>query len=207
MSSSPTKPDLKIPIPPPQLHVRSGNVQPEGPITPTHTNFISPVATPNGSPSKKQLPPGATDLPNIFENAMKLMPTAGNPTKSTLQQLSPTSPTKGRAPLLEDQGNDFRASVLQDRNGLLGSSPSKGGKENTPPSSRFGRDNAQVNPAAASRQDIYKPRDQIESGTKSIPRGITPDALEKLSKPAVKRLANVTQLCEHLSNAGVGAFH
>jgi len=190
------KPDLRTPIPPPQLHIRPGNIQPESPMTPTHTNFISPVATPQGSPSKRHLPPGAADLPDIFENAMRLAPTAGNPTKATLQQFSPTSPTKGRAPLTEDHSHDLRSSVFQDKTATFGSSPSKAGKENAPPSSKLGRDNLYANSAAASRQGVYKPREQFDSITKSIPRGITPEALEKLSKPSVKRLANVTQLCE-----------
>jgi len=127
---------------------------------------------------------------------MRLAPTAGNPTKATLQQFSPTSPAKGRAPLTEDYSQDLRSSVFQDKTALLGSSPSKGGKENAPPSSKLGRDNLYTNSAAASRQGVYKPREQFDSITKSIPRGITPEALEKLSKPSVKRLANVTQLCE-----------
>lgn len=198
-SRSPMKPDLRIPVPPPQLHVRSGNIQSEGPLTPTHAGFISPTATPQGSPSKKQLPPGATELPDIFENAMRLVPTAGNPSKATLQHFSrssPTSPNKSRAPLAEDTVNDLRASVLHEkRPGLTGTSPSKSGKENSEPNSKFARENLYTNPAAQSRQDIYRPKEQFDSATKSIPRGLPADALEKLAKPSVKRLANVTQLC------------
>jgi len=186
-TSSPTKPGLRIPIPPPQAHTR----QTESPLTPTHANFISPAATPQGSPSKKQVPPGATDLPDIFEHAMRLVPTAGNPTKSTLQQFAPTSPTKGRTTFGDDNTGDLRSSVFQDRAGL---SPSKLGKENAPPTFKAGQ-TFYTNPAVTSRQDVYKPREQFDSVTKSIPRGITPEALEKLSKPSVKRLANVTQLC------------
>ena len=88
--ASPGKPDLKMPLPPPLLHTRSGNELYDRPNTPKQNGFTSPLQTPQGSPSKKHLPPGANDLPNVFDNAMKLgvmSPTkkqAGSPSKQVL---------------------------------------------------------------------------------------------------------------------------
>lgn len=175
-----------MPMPPPLVHTRS-----DRPSTPTQAGFVSPTATPQGSPSKKHLPTGAHDLPDVFENAMKLAPTAGNPNKATLQSFKDGShsPTKDRLPLTGDKSNDFRASVIQSKPAGPGS-PTKVGKENTPPQSHHGS-------AAASRQEIYKPRDQ--SPAKPVQRGLTPEMLEKLQKPSVRRLANVTQLCTSIN--------
>lgn len=44
----------------------------------------------------------------------------------------------------------------------------------------------------AARAEIYKGKEQESA---KVPRGLTPDVLEKLQKPSVRRLANVTQLC------------
>src|SRR4051812_13198004 len=38
------------------------------PVTPTGNNFTTPSSTPQGSPSKKTVPPGAHDLPVAFDN-------------------------------------------------------------------------------------------------------------------------------------------
>jgi len=186
-SASPNKGDFKLPMPPPLVHTRIAHD--ERPSTPQQTGFVSPTHTPAGSPSKKKAPPGAHDLPDVFENALRLEPTAGNPTKSTLQNFkdAPGSPIKERLPLTADKSNDFRASVIQDKRFAPGS-PTKVGKENTPPTSQ-----AHYNSAAASRAEIYKSKEQ--GSVKAVPRGLTPDVLEKLQKPSVRRLANVTQLC------------
>jgi cell cycle protein kinase DBF2 len=187
MATSPSKSALKMPMPPALAHTRS-----DRPSTPTQERgFVSPTATPAGSPSKKQAPPGALDLPDVFDNAMRLAPTAGNASKATLQSFrdGPHSPTKDRG----DKSADFRASVVQNKPLMAPASPTKG-KENTPPAQ------ATHNAAAASRQEIYKPREQ--SPSKTAPRGLTPETLEKLQKPSVRRLANVTQLCMLIQTSG-----
>lgn len=188
----------KLPLSPSLAHTNTTNGQWDRPSTPPRPGFISPVETPLGSPSKKQLPPGAHDLPDAFESALKLVPTAGNPTRATMHQQTTTSPTKLRSPLTEDTANDVRSSVLYAEKwaGLPGSPTAKSGKENTPPPHKLAKENTYSNQAAASRLDLYKPRDQVDTANRSLQRGLPPDALEKLSKPAVRRLANVTQLCK-----------
>ena len=171
--------DFKLPMPPPLLHTRSGNDL-NRPSTPTGTNngFLSPQATPQGSPSKNQAPPGAKDLPNIFDNAMKLEPMS--PTKAGRNGLGPYSPNKGgRNPFDEDPT-------------LVGSV----GQENTPPTGRYGKE---TNTAAVSRQEQYRGRGAVDLGTRSRTspdRGLSAEDLEKLRLPKVKRLANVAQICE-----------
>lgn len=197
-TKSPNKPNFKLPMPPAQLHTRPAP-EFEMPNTPNGPAFTSPSQTPQGSPSKKQLPPGAHELPNVFENALKLMPTSGNPNKPAQ---AATSPTKaGRAPLTEGNANDFRSSVIQDDYAAqqLKHHGSGLNQENTPPSPGKLPPGSPFFPssAAVSRQEAYRPREHIDSGPRSIPRGLSSEALEKLSKPSVKRLANVTQLCMH----------
>lgn len=161
------EPKMTMPIPPPLLHTRSGNEGHERPSTPTGNAFVSPVQTPQGSPSKKQLPPGATDLPNIFDNALKL------------GQYSPTK--QSGSPLKDDGYADARKSRPE--------SPTRvSNKENAPSSpTRF------QNHAAASRQEQYQRTDTRRMPQTT--RGLTSEELQKLSQPKVKRLANVTQLC------------
>lgn len=76
------------------------------------------------------------------------------------------------------------------------SSPTRrSNQENNPPTRpTMQKDGSYISQAAASRQDPYQQR--ASSPTRQ-PYTISPTAeeLEKLSKPAVKRLANVTQLC------------
>lgn len=158
-------------MPPPLLHTRSGNqlYDRERPSTPTSNHIVSPSQTPQGSPSKNHLPPGAHDLPNVFENALKLQPPShprsqpGSPTKETQDPFSdkparPQSPTR--------QSN----------------------KENAPGSpTRFG---FTQNAAALARDAPYR----TESRRGPQQRGLTAEELEKLQLPKVKRLANVTQL-------------
>ncbi|KAL8961591.1 MAG: hypothetical protein Q9193_001875 [Seirophora villosa] len=177
-------------MPPPLLHTRSNNglYENERPQTPTNAGFTSPFATPQGSPSKKQLPPGANDLPNVFENAMRLAP--GSPTKLARQQLSPHSPSKGNRQAAEE---NVDASVLSP-----GSPLRKSNKENTPPASKQTKE-ATFNPnqAAVSRQEHYQPREASDQSTRvkfNQQRGLTAEELEKLQSPKVKRLVNVTQL-------------
>ena len=176
-------PELKLPMPPPLLHTRSGNEY-ERPSTPTSNSFITPQQTPQGSPSKHYLPPGAKELPNVFENAMRLEP--GTPTRQGKAQLGVGSPNKaGRLP--PEEGTP-------ESSGTAPNSPLKRGQENTPPNGRPGKDNVSVGTpahAAVSRQEQYEATAKRLNPLKVL----TPEELEKASLPKVKRLANVTQIC------------
>jgi cell cycle protein kinase DBF2 len=175
--------NMTMPIPPPLLHTRSGNElydRPQTPTTPGHA-FTSPVQTPQGSPSKKQLPPGANDLPNVFDNAMKLAPMS--PTKS-----QPKSPSKfdhvNKDPFTEHTTQHYGRSESPTR---------QSNKENAPSSPvRYGGD-AHQNHAAISRHEQY----HKSESKKTITKGLTTEELQKLQLPKVKRLANVTQLCKY----------
>ena len=92
---------------------------------------------------------------------------------------------------------NFDESVMHKSALAPGSPLRKQGKENTPPSSRQGEPALQ-NQAAISRQELYQPREQTAPTVKkyNTQRGLTPEELEILHKPNVKRLANVTQLCK-----------
>lgn len=203
-TNSPSKQqDFKLPIPPPQLHPRSTNEYPS-PSTPTHAGFTSPSQTPQGSPSKKQQPQGSNELPDIFENALKLNPTQGNALNQTTQSppsSSPTSPTKGgRAPLSDHAINDFRNSVIQDGKALKHTLGGAKGNENTPPGTpRAAQDSPFTNQAAVSRHDAYQRKPYQGPTTRSMHMGLSSDDMEKLQTPSVRRLANVTQLCESMS--------
>ena len=192
MSPGGSKLDFKLPMPPPLLHTRSGNALYDGPSTPTSTGFTTPYATPQGSPSKSKLPPGAKDLPNVFENALKLAP--ASPSKAGRQQLSPHSPNKGGKQMIDDVSNE---SVIYQEHTPTPESPSrKSNKENTPPGGRTGKES---NQAAISRQEQYQAREISNASSKNLQsptRGLTPAELEKLQLPRVKRLANVTQICK-----------
>ncbi|KAJ5919187.1 Serine/threonine-protein kinase sid2 [Penicillium verhagenii] len=176
---------LRLPNPPPLLHMRSGNETFDRPSTPAH-GFTSPPQTPHGSPSKSRPPPGALDLPNVFDNAMKLTPTS--PSKSTHNHFNHPMFTA-------DRGNidDFNESVIHQRP----TSPTrKSNKENTPPNStRIPKDlGPKPTAAAISRHETYQPRDADTSKRQVQLRGLTPEEMEKLQQPRVKRLTNVTQL-------------
>ena len=187
-----SRPDFTLPMPPPLLHTRSANNQYENerPHTPTSAGFTSPYATPQGSPSKKLFPPGANDLPDVFDNAMKLAPSS--PTKAARQQLTPHSPNKVSRQPLDEQTND---SVLSP-----GSPSRQSNKENALSGIRQTKE-AIFNPnqAAISRQEPYQSRENSEQSTKpryNLQRGLTPEELEKCQSPKVKRLVNVAQLCK-----------
>ena len=185
------KPDFTMPMPPPLLHTRSANEIYETPHTPTSNAFTSPYATPQGSPSKKQFPPGANELPDVFDNAMKL----DSPTKLGRSQLSPGSPSKSGRQVF-DESIDAGLNRPEFSLPPPGSPTRQQGKENTPPGIRASKPST-PNQAAVSRQEPYQARD-TDSGAKSRyspQRGLTAEELEKLQLPRVKRLANVTQLC------------
>ena len=190
-SSTPLSPksqkdlNMPMPIPPPLLHTRSGNEIYDSPHTPTSPGsamdygFTSPPQTPQGSPSKKQFPPGANDLPNVFDTAMKLAPMspAKSPTKS-----QPKSPTK-------DHQDPFADSIQS--NGRSESPTRQSNKENAP-AGGFGFGKPAQNFAANAREQQYRTADKkIVTTTK----GLTTEEMQKLQLPKIKRLANVTQLC------------
>lgn len=180
---------FQLPNPPPPLHTRGGDM--DRPRTPQEA-FMSPQQTPQGSPSKHHQPPGAFDLPHVFENAMKLLPIIGSPSKS--KPGTPTSPNKARLQAADE--GDYSS---QDLTTLTPGSPTrKSNKENTPPSARPGlqKETSYIAHAAQSRQEPYRPR-EAEQSTRYLngPQRLSVEDLEKARKPAVKRLANVTQLC------------
>ena len=191
------KADLKFPMPPPLLHTRSGNEYVR-PSTPTSNDFITPYATPQGSPSKNKLPPGAKELPNIFENAMRLEPSS--PTKGNRNQLGLGSPNKTGRQNIED---NTAGSVP-----TPGSPLKKSGKENAHPNGRLVKEGpltptTPTNHAAFSRHELYQSRDNVEPSSRSRYeqiRGLSAEDLEKLNLPKVKRLANVTQICMETSS-------
>lgn len=200
---APGRPEFTpLPMPPPLLHTRSGTQLYDAPRTPTRMAFTSPFSTPQGSPSKSKLPPGATELPSAFENAMKLVP--GSPTKSGKPQLGGQSPIKGGGGVRQagddvfDDDNDLR----QDYSVGSGSPTKTSNKENTPLGLRPTTKEASHTPnqAAISRQEHYQPRETADTAARprynNAQRGLTAEELEKLQLPKVKRLANVTQLCK-----------
>ena len=191
------KPDFSLPMPPPLLHTRSGNglYENDRPQTPSNEAFTSPFSTPQGSPSKRQLPPGANDLPNVFESAMVLGP--ASLAKAGRQQLAPHSPNKSNKQAL---GENIEDSILRpEYTSGPGSPLRKSNKENTPPAVRQVKEvNYTASQAAISRQEAYQTKEFSDANIKSRynqHRGLTPEELEKLQMPKVKRLANVTQLC------------
>lgn len=189
----PGRPDLRMPLPPPLLHTRSGNELYDRPNTPKQNGFTSPLQTPQGSPSKKHLPPGANDLPNVFDNALKL----GVMSPSKKQAGSPSKGVLSTAGDNSNNSSPFSESVIQ--NGTPGSPTRKSNKENTPPGGfKFAKDTSlQQNAAAISRQEQYQHIDGRKTQT-SPARGLNQEELEKLQLPKIKRLANVTQLCKSL---------
>ena len=86
--------------------------------------------------------------------------------------------------------------VLDTSADRTGSPTRRSNKENTPPGPRPGmsKESSFINHAAASRQEPYKTRDQADSGRPKYvsQQGLTHEELEKLQKPSIKRLANVT---------------
>jgi cell cycle protein kinase DBF2 len=191
-----------LPVPPPPLHTRASQIESsESPGTPIRHNFITPVSTPQGSPSKNRNPPGANDLPTAFESSMRLAPSPfGSPSKLGRGTGSPLAPGKGNALAVDDSyfGRAADESVVH-KSASPGSPLRKQGKENTPPSARMGTEPAgPPTLAALSRQELYQPRGSTPPTQRkyNTQRGLTSEELEILNKPNVKRLANVTQLCK-----------
>lgn len=203
------QPDFALPIPPPLLHTRSSNDTTllSQPGTPRREQdghgFMSPVQTPQGSPSKNRMPPGAYDLPDVFSNAMKLMPTQGQPNGKMAPLQTKQQGTAAGSPNKDIPSEDLFAGQEAKAGAMPGSPLRKQGKENTPPPnahrSHLQQPNSHMTQAAARRQEPYHARDE-HSPTRTqrhgpnFATGLTQDDLEKLQKPNVKRLANVTQL-------------
>lgn len=193
------KQDLRAPHLPPVLQSRAGNEFYDRPQTPAHHGFTTPIHTPQGSPSKNRFPPGATELPDVFENAMKLTPSS--PTKSVLNAPSLSPGREQGFPV--DGRFGFNQSVIHNNNVEAPVSPSrKANKENAAPGTLPRRvKDFGCNPsyAATSRQEPYQLRDRTETSGRrqhNHNRGLTAEEQEKLQLPNVKRLANVTQLCK-----------
>ena len=206
------KMDFKLPVPPPLLHTRSAEgtagERPMTPGTPRGMGFTSPYATPQGSPSKSALPPGALELPNVFDNAMRLEPPSpirlggGSPTRP---QLGLGSPNKGGKPPPPGAGDNDTAVFHHDVTRAPGSPLRDANQENTPPGGRLAKEcTSSTNSAALARQGQYHPSPPpqptwMSSKLRYNPlQALTADEVEKLSLPKVKRLANVTQICKFL---------
>ncbi|PHH72711.1 hypothetical protein CDD82_5840 [Ophiocordyceps australis] len=178
------------------------------PTTPTgskiktpNDSFLNPQTTPQGSPSKKMMPPGAHDLPSMFESAMTLNSDHA-PLLSARPQsvVMPSSPAKTKLKPLEEASPNVDESVLYRAPATGSPLRKRQGQENTPPHSRLGAglDTPQQHShAAMSRQQLYEARDRPATPTAkkfNTSRGLTPEERDILNKPHVKRLVNVTQL-------------
>lgn len=190
MASNTNGQNFQLPTQPPPLHTRSNEMDP--PATPSQEAFISPRQTPQGSPSKSHAPPGAFDLPSVFDNAMKLFPTMGSPTKQNPD--TPGSPSRLKI------GTNVDHSAGDVTTLSAGSPTRKSNQENTPPGIRpdTHKESSFLTHAAQSRQEPYRTRGAEGSQRYyPAPPRLSAEELEKARKPAVKRLANVTQLCKY----------
>ncbi|KAF7541050.1 hypothetical protein G7Z17_g12057 [Cylindrodendrum hubeiense] len=171
------------------------------PGTPTKAdNFVNPTSTPQGSPSKKTVPPGAHDLPTAFEQAMSLnAPSIEAPVKLGRPQslVAPLSPGKSNVQPLDESSINVDDSVIHK---TKSSSPlKKQGQENTPPLTRHNVTESphQHSHAALSRQQLYEHKDRPTTPAAkkfNTSRGLTAEEREILQKPNVRRMVNVTQL-------------
>ena len=215
LSPGGSKAGFKLPMPPPLLHTRSTDGVSERPSTPTTPRsganaITSPYATPQGSPSKNAHPPGARELPNVFETAMRLEPPSptkvpGSPTRT---QLGVGSPNKSK-PAAAAVSSPDATGILPPDIAKLPGSPLRGeaNQENTPPGgTRLGKDygGGSPAPAATARQEQYQPA-WMSARLRSNPmQALTPEEVEKLSSGKVKRLANVTQICTLGNTTAIG---
>ena len=174
------------------------------PSTPTRNSFTTPGSTPQGSPSKKTIPPGANELPDAVEN-LKLG--SGHPLDSPVKLsrpqsvFLPLSPGKGNINNVDDTPTSVDDSIIHKGLNSSGTPLRKQGQENTPPASArnpAGEPAFQPSHAAVSRHELYHLKDRPTTPAKKFntSRGLTPEELEILQKPNVKRLVNVTQLCK-----------
>lgn len=183
---------------------KRGNDRPSTPVT-DNNNFINPVSTPQGSPSKRTTIPGAHDLPDVFDNALRLNTAPGleSPVKLGRPQsviTTPLSPTKSKPNPLDEASPNVDDSVLH-RAAVSGGSPLKRqqGQENTPPVARGGgTDSPAPQSQAALSRHLYQTRDRPTTPAKKFnnTRALTAEEREILQRPQVRRLVNVTQLCK-----------
>ncbi|KAK0749514.1 serine/threonine-protein kinase sid2 [Schizothecium vesticola] len=181
----------------------------ERPTTPIKgtvpNNFTTPISTPQGSPSKKTVPPGANELPVSIDN-MKLSATSifDSPVKLNRPQGGSSNPlSTGRTNLQNiDEGSpSIENSIIHKGTSAAGSPPKGHSKENTPPvitrtAPTEPAPTYQPSHAALTRQDGYHLRERPAATVKrfNTQRGLTAEELEILQKPNIKRLVNVTQL-------------
>lgn len=174
------------------------------PSTPTRNNFITPASTPQGSPSKKTVPPGANELPVAFQGMKLNTPSAfDSPVKLGRPQsvAAPLSPGRSNVLNFEDGSSAVDDSVLRKGATPAGSPLRSQGQENTPPvlpRDPFTEPTYQPSHAALSRQELYQHRERPSPTVKrfNTTRGLSAEERELLKKPGVKRLVNVTQLCK-----------
>ncbi|OLN85721.1 Serine/threonine-protein kinase sid2 [Colletotrichum chlorophyti] len=173
------------------------------PETPTRNSFVTPASTPQGSPSKRTNPPGAYELPDAFENALKLnTPVLERPRLDRPLSVitTPLSPGKGNSKGAETYNSPIVDDSVLHKGATSTGSPLKKshGQENTPPIPRLaGTDSPyQQSHAAQSRHELYQPREKpITPRNKfNTQRALTPEELEILQRPNVRRMVNVTQL-------------
>ncbi|KAM0245243.1 hypothetical protein ACHAQJ_010614 [Trichoderma viride] len=183
------------------------------PVTPTMNNinsFINPLNTPLGSPSKKTIPPGAHDLPTVFDTAMSLnssgfeAPIRLTRPQSVIAPLSPGKPSSRDAlqsPVQprEDLTVAVEGSVAPRGRASPGSPRKRQAQENAPPVPRLAAHDQDRQPhhshAALSRQQLYETRERpITAKRFNTARGLTAEEREILQRPNVRRMVNVTQL-------------
>jgi cell cycle protein kinase DBF2 len=181
-----------------------------------YADFVNPQHTPQGSPSKSHAPPGACyDLPMAFDASLRLGPA---PTPLLPPPSSPTAASPAPAVPLA-QGQTAAAVALAMASGMPHATAGADRKENTPPAANAGnvspgrgaplqpsspKKDTFMTQAAASRAEPYRappvapPASGALTGGRPayVQRGISQEDMEKLQKPAVRRLANVTQLCK-----------
>lgn len=176
------------------------------PTTPTKagTSFVTPVSTPQGSPSKKTVPPGANNLPVALESMKLAAPSVfDSPVKLGRPQsvTTPLSPGKSNLQNIDEGSPSIDNSIIHKSTPTTGSPLKSQGQENTPPV--LTRDppaepppTYQPSHAAVSRQELYHLRERPSPTVKrfNTQRGLTAEELEILQKPNIKRMVNVTQL-------------
>ncbi|KAK3335705.1 kinase-like domain-containing protein [Cercophora scortea] len=184
-----------------------GKQQDSRPSTPIRNNFTTPVSTPQGSPSKRTLPPGANELPlaletmqlasgpSPFDSPIKL----GRPQSVAI----PLSPGKSNLQNIDEGSPSVDDSIVHKGAVSTGSPLKNQGQENTPPPALSREPPAepsyQPSAAAVSRQGLYQPRELRPVQAQTVKRfntsrGLTAEELEIMKKPNVKRMVNVTQL-------------
>jgi hypothetical protein len=174
------------------------------PSTPVRSNFITPASTPQGSPSKRTVPPGANELPVAFQG-MKIHPPSAfdTPVKLSRPQsvVAPLSPGKNNLLSADDGHSTVDDSILRKGPPRTGSPVRNQGQENTPPvlpRDPLAEPTYQPSHAAVSRQELYHQSHRPAPTVRrfNTTRGLTAEEREILQKPGVKRLVNVTQLCK-----------